>query len=108
MIKLIVVCVISSVVSIGVYERYVLGLDRSEQNDESAAVLVLKESISTRTQSPSHQTRKSLKTFSTQQDIRLKCSFIHSRIKNSLIVQGHTDDKIIINIADCSRPDWLP
>jgi len=39
MIKLIVVCVISSVVSIGVYERYVLGLDRSEQNDESAAVL---------------------------------------------------------------------
>jgi len=39
MIKLIFVCVISSVVSIGVYERYVLGLDRSEQNEESAAVL---------------------------------------------------------------------
>jgi len=39
MIKLIVVCVISSVISIGVYERYVLGLDRSEQNEESAVVL---------------------------------------------------------------------
>lgn len=39
MIKTLIICVLSSVLAIGIYEKYVLGLDRSERNTESSQLL---------------------------------------------------------------------
>lgn len=39
MIKMIIAGVISAVLAIGIYEKYILGLDRSERNTETSEVL---------------------------------------------------------------------
>lgn len=39
MIKTLIICVLSSVLAIGIYEKYVLGLDRSERNKESSELI---------------------------------------------------------------------